>query len=373
MQVSAFLNELRQNGTLMAIATDPRTQFGTKSRRYLGAEILPERPVNVNDYIEESIRYRTIVANSGTRYSPSQKKGGGLVGSFPVHLAHSDIGSELTSQDYDAFVTLLRGAGAYVGSLDQNAVTMQAMAQVTNWLDTTVVLGLVELLEVMRWQAIIHQLVNLTGDNGYSDTVKYPSYPDLHSAAGGTWSNDTYDPYADLTNKVLALSARGISPARIIIGTQALNKFLQNALVRTRTGHAVMSPTGQLKGTAGIATVAQINSVLEADGMPPFEKYDLMYRTEVGAKYFFDRDCCVIIGASGRNENVDLGDAQYETIENVIGYTAMGRGVGQATPGRYVRTEQFENKPPRIEAEGWQTALPVITEPEAFAVISGIQ
>jgi hypothetical protein len=55
-----------------------------------------------------------------------------------------------------------------------------------------------------------------------------------------------------------------------------------------------------------------------------------------------------------------------------LGYTAIGRGAGQASNGRVIRAEAFDNKPPRIEAEGWQTALPVITEPEALAVISSI-
>ena len=43
-----------------------------------------------------------------------------------------------------------------------------------------------------------------------------------------------------------------------------------------------------------------------------------------------------------------------------------------AAPGRVVRAEAHEDKPPRIEAEGWQTSLPVITEPEAFAILHTI-
>jgi hypothetical protein len=37
-----------------------------------------------------------------------------------------------------------------------------------------------------------------------------------------------------------------------------------------------------------------------------------------------------------------------------------------------VRAEHKEDKPPRIEAQGWQTSLPVITEPEAIGVLTGI-
>lgn len=372
MNVATFLNDIRQDGTLMRLATDAAAQFGSKTRRYIGAELLPERPVSINNYIEEKISYRTIVANAGTRYSPSQKKGGSLVGSFPVRLAHQDIANELTSQEYDTLIQYLKAGYAYAGPLNQNQPGMQAIAQLTNWLDTTIVRALVEVLEVYRWQAIVNKVVTLTGDNGFTDTVKYPSYPDLSITVGGQWSNGTYDPFTDFFNVALAMTNRGIQPARLIMGRQALNKLLGNALVRTRVGRAVMSPTGQVKGTIGLASLAEVNGALEADGLPPIEVYDLMYRTELGAKYFLQRDAFVMAGATGRNETIDLGDAQYETVENTLGYTAVGIAAGQATPGRYIRSVAMDDKPPRVEAEGWQTALPVITEPEGFGVGTGI-
>jgi hypothetical protein len=31
-----------------------------------------------------------------------------------------------------------------------------------------------------------------------------------------------------------------------------------------------------------------------------------------------------------------------------------------------------DDKPPRVEAQGWETSAPVITEPEAIATITGI-
>lgn len=370
--IVTMLNEMRQDGTIQRLATDAAAQFGTRTRRYIGSELLPERPVTANDYVEESIQYRTIVANAGTRYSPSQKKGGAIVGNFPVHLAHQDIASELTSQDYDAIVRALKGAAAFQGPLVQNQPGMQAVAQTTNWLDTTVVRALIEVIEVYRWQAIVSGVVNLVGDNAYNDTVTYPTFADLRAAAGGNWSDNTYDPFTDIAARVQAMSNRGIQPARFIMGRQAANKLLNNTLVRTRVGRAVMSPTGQVKGTIGAATLDEVNRALQADGIPPIELYDLMYQTELGSKFFLARDVAVLVGASGVDERIDLGGGQFETVENTIGYVGVGIATGQATPGRFVRMEHKENKPPRIEAEGWQTALPVITQPEAFAVISAI-
>ena len=78
------------------------------------------------------------------------------------------------------------------------------------------------------------------------------------------------------------------------------------------------------------------------------------------------------MATTGQDESIDLGDTNSLMVANTLGYTALGRAAGQAMPGRVLRMEAFENKPPRIEAEGWQTSLPVITNPEAIAVITSI-
>lgn len=372
MNIAAFVQALRANNTLFTIAQDPTAQFGTATRRYIGAELLPERPVSQNDYREEKINYRTIVANAATRYSPSQLKGGVYQGSFDVHLAHQNIGSQFTAQDYDVLVRLLRGAGAFSGPLLQSQPGMAAVVQLTNWLDTVIVRALVEVLEAYRWQAMVTGTVTLTGDNGFNDTITYPRYPDLHAAAAGNWSDITYDPFNDIFARVTALGNRGVVPARMITGRQALNKMLGNPNVRARVGKVVVSTTGQIKGTTGAATLAEVNRALAEDGIPPIEVYDLMYQTEDGAKFFLPRDAMLIAGATGQDEVIDLGNAQFETLENTLGYVGMGIAVGQAVPGRFIRMEAKDDLPPRVQAEGAQTSSPVITAPEGFSTITGI-
>src|SRR5678815_1848366 len=98
----SLLRDLRRDGTLDRIANNTLSQFGTRNRQRLGARILPVRNVPLNQYTEDQIRYRSPIANAGTRYSPVQLKGGALVGSFDVKLAEQDIGSQLTSRDFDA-------------------------------------------------------------------------------------------------------------------------------------------------------------------------------------------------------------------------------------------------------------------------------
>lgn len=361
MDIYTLIQSMRNDGTFMRLATNPRAQFGIPARRYIGAELLPERTVTMNAYREDAVRYRTVLANNGTRYSPAQKKGSALVGSFLVELSHSDIATELTAREYDILISLLGG--------NQD---MQAVAQVINFTDVTVNLALAERNELMRWQAIVDAQVTLEGDNGYSELVAYPNPANHRAAAGGAWSNDSYDPWADITAMSDMLEAKGQTVRRIITSRQVLSKLANNANVKGRVGLAVVSASGQIQGIAGRATRDAINNALERDGLPPIETYDLQYRTQTGTGHFLKRDVFVMGCTTGRDETIDLGDDEVLTMQDTIGYTAMGRAAGQGTPGRVIRAEAFSNKPPRLEAEGWQASLPVVLDPEAVGVITSI-
>jgi len=360
MDLVTLLNEINQTTGFERIARNPAAQFGRPQRRYLGAELLPERMVQANAYREESVNYRTVIANSGTRYSPSQKKGNSLVGSFMVELAESDIANEFTGQQLDVLMSLL-----------QRNASMDAMASITNWLDTTVNLGLVELLEAQRWQAIVGASIERTGDNKLSETITYSNPAGHRVTAAAAWSDDANDPFEDIFTIVDLLAGKGYNVNRIITRRSVVSIMSANANVKTRVGVAVVNPSGQITSAAGRATMSAINGVLQDDGLPPIELYDLQYRTQTGTEFFLPSGTMVFACTTGRMEDIDLGD-EARTIYDTLGYTAVGRGVGQTAPGRVLQAEAKMDKPPRIEAEGWQTALPVITEPEALAVISGI-
>ncbi|MBK8989266.1 MAG: major capsid protein [Chloroflexi bacterium] len=361
MDLITLLNEIRQNNGFEQIARNPAAQFGRPRRQYLGATLLPERTdIPGNAYREENIRYRTVVANSGTRYSPTQKKEGDLVGSFWVELAESDIAREFTGQKYDTLLSILQGNRS-----------MQAIASITNWLDTTVNLALVELLEAQRWQAIVNAQIVRTGDNKLSETVVYSNPAGHRAAASAAWSEITTDPFADIHARVDLLASKGYTVNRIITRRNVLSIMAQNPKVKTRVGVAVVNEDGQITSAVGRASHDAINGALQADGLPAIELYDQQYTTQSGTEFFLPAGTMVFACTTGQSEEIDLGD-QANTIYDTLGYTAIGRGVGQSANGRVIRAEAYTNKPPRIEAEGWQTALPVITEPEALAVIHTI-
>lgn len=342
------------------ISRNALAQFGRAPRRYLGAELLPERTVEENAYREDDIKYRTVIANDGTRYSPTQKKEGDLIGSFLVELGESDIAREFTSRQYDALLkSLMRGD------------TLEGMASITNWLDTTVNLALVELNEKQRWEAIVDALVLRRGDNEYKEDVAYSNPASHRVAAGGTWSSDAYDPFTDILAQADLLASKGYTVNRIFAGRTVVSILAGNDKVKQRTGVATISATGQITATAGRASLDAMSNALQRDGLPPIEQYDLQYRTQTTTEYFLKRTVFVMVGTTGRDEDIDLGDTA-QIVTDTLGYTAMGRPAGQDSPGRVIRAEAKADKPPRIEAEGWQTSLPVITEPEAIAIIHTI-
>lgn len=361
MDLNSLIRTLSSDGTLRRVALNVRTQFGTPTRRYIGAELMPERLVPENMFKESGIKYRSVIANSGTRYSPVQLKGGALVGEMEVSLAEADIGSQLTARDYDALLA----------ALGRNA-SMDAVAQIVRFVETTVNRPLVELLEKQRWQAIVGAQVELRGDNGYSEDVVY-SNPTGHRAnAGGVWGNDSYDPFDDIFAMHQKLADKGYSVSRIITSRNVVSIMGGNDKVKTRAGHLKVAVGGSITVMGGRATLAAINGSLAEDGLPPIEVYDLQYQHRTGSSRFMPNNVMVLVAQTGRDEEMFVGPDTIELVPDTLGYVGIGRAAGQSAPGRVIRLESFDNKPPRVESEGWMTALPVIAEPEAIAVIQAI-
>lgn len=358
--IASLVSQLMSDGTVADIASNPAAQFGITPRRYIGVELLPERTVDENAYRETQIRYRTVIANSSTRYSPSQKKGGDLIGSFLVELGNANIAREMTGRDYDALVKVLG-----------TRPSMEAAASLTNWLERTVNQALIELNEKQRWDAIVNASVTLSGDNGYTEAVVYANPSGHRAAAGGTWSSDAYDPFADISAMADLLASKGYTVSRIVTSRPVLAILSNNANVKARVGMTTVSG-GSLVALNGRASLDAVNGALERDGLPPIETYDLQYRTQTGTGYFLPRDVFVLLATTDRDELIDLGDNQTLPMMNTLGYTAIGRATGQPNPGRVIRMEAKADLPPRIEAEGWMTSLPVVTEPEGICVINTI-
>lgn len=359
MDLLSLVRQMQVDGSLATLVGNPLSQFGPPNKRYVGATLLPERLVSSNAFTETQIRYRTVIANDGSRYSPAQLKSSGqIVGEFQVWLGNQDIAQKMEPQDYEAIGLLLNR------NLDANAANTAI-----GWFDKVIVQALIELEEKQRWNAIVNAAVVRSGDNGFTETVTYSNPAGHRVAAGGTWSLDTYDPFDDIYAMADLLSDKGYTLNRIIAPRAVTTIMARNDQVAKRAGNVRVLSTSDVFGRVSLA---EINSYLGADGLPAIETYDLQYQTQDGVMArFLPAGTMIFAATTGRDETVEFGETSMY-LPDTLGYTALGVAVGRTAPGRAFFLDQKEDKPPRLEAQGWQSSLPVLTQPEAFAVVSGI-
>jgi hypothetical protein len=365
MDLAALVERLRRDSVFQRVINNPLAQLGTPNRRYLGATILPERNVDENEYTEQGLKFRTIIANHADRYSPVQRKRGILTGWMRVTLGESDIGSDITGRDFDALIRILLSVGA------NDDIPMAAMTRVLDWVDRTLTRPLVERNEKDRWDAIVNAQVVLKGDDNYEETVDYLNPSGHRFNVAGDFDSDAYDPLDDYIAAAEILKGKGYTPIRIIQGSTVTAKLVANDKIRTRIGWPSLTQAGLLAQVPGRASKGQINALLADNELPPIEEYNLQYRTQAGSGYFLPRDCFVMIGATDEDQLIDTltADTEPVVLQNTIGYTGVGRPAGQTRSGRVIKVKYIDDeKPPRIDGQGWQTSLPVILEPEGFVV-----
>lgn len=372
--LASLVQQMNVAGAFTRIVNNPLSQLGPPTRRYFGAELLPEKMVPENLYSEQAIQYRTVIANDAARFSPVQLKSGMISGSMLVQLGDVDTGSEMTAGDYDAVINLLRQTqgqqGVNGGGI--NVPTMQAMSMMTNWAEMTLNQPLIVKQEKQRWEAIVNAQVTRTGDNGFQEVVTFPNPTGHRVNAGGVWSSNAYDPYADIMAGAEFLAAKGYTVGRIITSTSVRSKLSLNTNVTGRIGRLGVVGGAVVNQPRGRATLSDLNDYISGDGLPPIELYDLQYRTQSGSAYFLPRNVFVMIATTGRDTSIDRADLEPLPLQNTLGYQAVGRPAGQASPGKKTLVTPFENKPPRLEGEAWATTFPVILEPEAIFVIKSI-
>jgi hypothetical protein len=349
------------------IVQSPMLQFGTARRQYLGATLLPERPRNQNEFTETKITYKSFPALDGTRYSEPKMQGQQLVGSFSVKLGEVDVAAQLTGYDLDAIIEVAR----------DNPTA--ARNQLVQWVTNGFGVSLVEKEEIQRWQAIVDASVPIVGMDGNDETISLPnpadhrfSVPSGDTDTPAGWYASDYDPMDDFDTVMQLFADKGYQINRIIGDTQIMSCLTRNEVMRSRLGTLVMEG-GTLTGRAGMLSRQAFNTYLQSDwGLPPIEVYDATYSTENGGRNFFKkRGALVFVCTTGRDETFETGsdDESVEIIPDTLGYYAIGRAVGQTTSGRIIETETRTMKPPGIYGQGFQTSFPVVTEPEAIAVI----
>lgn len=348
------------------LMSNPLAMFGPPEDPYLGLSLLmPERLVDQNQFTEERINYKTFVANNGTRYSPVQIKGGAMVGSFDVKTTSSDIGGQLTAQDYEAIVKILE---RYTG--DQ--VPMQALMQYLKWVDKTLLQPLNVKNERMIWENIVDAEVQLEGDDGFIGTVKI-SNPAGHRVASGDWADPNYDPMIDIYGRADKLKEKGIRPKYQFAPNKKINQLLNHPKVIQQARGFITIDAGELKASQNRLTLKGLNMFFDENELPPVVKYDKTYNVQgAPARHFLKRDAWVITGETENSEEYPVEDGDNLVIASTLGYSAVGKNAGYREPGKMSKIEFFDGKAPHLDGSAWQESFPVNQNPEAVSVLTDI-
>lgn len=363
--IYSVLEEIIRDRLDFQIARDPNIQFGTGTRRYIGAEILPERLVFENQFSEDNIVYRTTIANDGTRYSEPQLKSGADVATFiDVKLGEIDIARQLTGRDFDNIRKIAK----------DNPDT--AKARLIAWINTAVNLALVEKQEIQRWQAIVDAVVQIEGTDG-KVAPRQMIDPDGHriTIPSGTQGSPSgwygaEDPMEAIFYQKTLLNSKGFEISRIIGDSQITSSLVNNDTMKGRLGTLTINNQGSLETRRGLVDKQALDNYFRSNfGLPAMEEYDLTYRTQLGSGFFKRRGTLVIVATTGRNEDVELPDGQLLTLENTLGYQATGLAVGEDRPGRVIRSEARNLKPVGLYSQGFATTAPVVIHPDAISVI----
>jgi hypothetical protein len=382
MDFLELIRQLDEDQYFKRLALNPTAQFGSEQQPLLGATLLPEQLVEENAFEETQVRYRTKPALDGTRYSPAQmQESSQLIGSVKVDLGDSDTAAQFTGKDHDGIIKLLMRGG------DEEAI-----ARVVQWTDRALIRPHTIKNEIQRWEAIIKGEVLRKGSNQLEELVEYYQHPGHHIVIpGGTvaapqgWHNDTYDPFEDIAGAVQKLEDLGHSIRGMFSTGRVTTTLTKNGQVAKRTNRVVVNAAGAITSASGRVTMAELNAIADDDGLPNFTKYNGGYETKQGFRRYMDvsatSDFLVIVGNSDRQwdmatdyvgtADVDLGDFADSAIqlEGTLGYYAVGRNVGQSSPGRTVHTEAQQRKPAGLYGESYQAGFPVIADPQSIVVI----
>jgi hypothetical protein len=250
-------------------------------------------------------------------------------------------------------------------------MTLPALANLSDFADIALNRALTDHNERNIWDAIVDAQNTLLGDNGFETVVEYIDPPGHRVAAGGDYTDPTYDPIPDLIAGKTLLATKGKRPAGIYASTEVLNTLLANPKVQARTGNAVFID-GAFQTQNPMTTPEALNRVLLANGLPPVTTYDETYNTSTGTEFFLKRDVMVMTSRADEDRVVDLGAGANIALPESLGYLAVGVAQGEGAPGRVIQMEYRRDKPRRIEGEGWQTSAPVMTDPESVFVITDI-
>ena len=364
--IASLLDYLRDQREFETLTNSLLTAWGPADQPLLSADLLPPRPLEDNAGTIEEVYYRTVVAQDGTRHSPAQIVDGGEIwGKIHYSLGNSDIARQLIGPDYEGVLRMLgRGQGLaaaarVIGIFDQYII--QAMA----WHD-----------EIANWQALLKNRIQGRGNNGWFEYENGPTLAGHFVAAGDDWTDPDYDPWTEIIARINFLASLGYQRSGIRIYTT--DKIMQTLAANPNTALRLYAPfPNNITPIIGIITVDDVVAVFRKLGVQAPIINDQHVLTKTGQMRSFEEGNMFFAATTSRTEEVlyNVDDpSQFQLVRGNLGFNGIGKANMQTSTGRRTATRSYENqKDARIEFEGWQSTGPIILEPTARTVISGIE
>lgn len=372
--IAGLVTYLENRGDFNRNANNLLSAWGPQSRPLISAQFLPPRLVQLNENTVADLRFRTVAAQDIARNAPAPLLDGGeMVGSIRYKLGDSALARQLTPADYDAVMVYLN-----------RTMTMPAAARLLGIFDTLIVQSMTEHDELASCDAIVSGGYSRRGNNGYFEYINGPELDNHRVVMAEDWSDPTVNPWVYILARIEVLTDAGyeLSGIRSILTNEVRTILKENPFTALRVGKAnlVLNSDGTIRAQSipGVITDDELDAAFTGLKVQTPLTQDLRIATRTGQKRAFQEGALAFIASTGQTEQViynqDDPKAVPLEVADTIGFTGIGKAAGQGTPGRRTATRVFANQSDaRVEFEGWQCTGPVINQPQAISVATGIQ
>lgn len=353
--VEELIEELNEDGSVLDIANNVRTQFSLPTGPLLGAEFMPEERVRANKYTGGQLVQMAGEAQDLARHARVPYDRAFAVAKYEVALHDIGHGTDMDEADHDDLLDVL--------GLD---VSMADAATLLNLVLNGVTIPIVVKEERNRWQVFTRRVHQRRANRDQAEDIPHPNPAGAVAQVALDWA----DPNADALDDMFARNDWLGGTSRIVMPTPMLNRFLGNAAVQRAVNSIVVVNNGQLVTQSQRTNLAEVNNYLSANGLPPIETYDRQHN----GRRFLPANVAVFFGNTGQARAVDLpqtatAEAAQEVLPNTVGRYAIGRVGGHraSDPARIAKLiAKLEEMPYFVKAEGKTTSGPEVTAPRGF-------
>lgn len=351
-----LIEELNEDGSVLDIANNLRTQFALPTGPLMGAEFMPEERVNANKYTGGQLVQMAGEAQDLARHARVPYSRSFAVAKYEVALHDIGHGTDMDEADHDDLLDVL--------GLD---VSMADAAQLLQLVLNGVTIPIVTKEERNRWQVFTRRVHERRANGNQAEDVPHPNPPGAVANVALDWA----DPNSDALDDLFARNDWLGGTSRIVMSTPMLTRLTGNAAVQRAVSSIVVVNGGQLVTQAQRTNLSELNNYLVGNGLPLIETYDRQHN----GRRFLPANVAVFFGNTGQARSVDLppvaglAEGSQEVLANTVGRYAIGRVGGHraADPGRIAKLiAKLEEMPYFVKAEGKTTSGPEVTAPKGF-------